>query len=350
MTVDPQPGSADGDERIIEALRNEFLRPPPPEVERRHLDDLQAALGGQEPEGPRGRLRPLVAAVAGLAVIASGSWLIVDRGSGNRVQTADDSTSTVIAADPTTTSSTASTAAAGPVESVDHATSEPTDLLVDPAPEGTGTTSSISGASTLDPGPASSGPTSSGSPSSSASSPTTAGATTSSSAEPQDTTNTTGPTTTTTRTTTTSEVSSTTVGAPSTQLRLEVAWLAMNECLIPRGYLFVGFPGISDHPDTALPGYQVAVVDCDRTSGVGAVMDDIEAWGATLTPAERDAHNGEIQGVADCMTRARSWDFALGPTPDGVLTITRFPAVPVDLWLLLGLDLAACGWLDLDLP
>ena len=50
------------------------------------------------------------------------------------------------------------------------------------------------------------------------------------------------------------------------------------------------------------------------------------------------------------MTRARSWDFALGPTPDGVLTITRFPAVPVDLWLLLGLDLAACGWLDLDLP
>lgn len=123
----------------------------------------------------------------------------------------------------------------------------------------------------------------------------------------------------------------------------------MNQCLLPRGHLFVGFPGVSDHPDTSLPGYQTAVAECDRTSGVGTVMDDIEAWGATLTSAERDAHNTAARGVANCMV-ARSWDLAVGPTPDGVLTITRFPGVPIDRWSFLILDMAECGWFDLDLP
>lgn len=135
----------------------------------------------------------------------------------------------------------------------------------------------------------------------------------------------------------------------SFQVRLGTALTVFNSCLADEGYTFVGLPGQSDDPVAAETGYLGALISCNNESGIGNLLAEQNSRQQDLTAEQKVAINEAGREVFGCLIE-RGWDLGeLQPNQNGILTASRFPAIPPSRQTEFQRDLDECGWNDLDL-
>ncbi len=135
----------------------------------------------------------------------------------------------------------------------------------------------------------------------------------------------------------------------SFQTRLGTALTVFNTCMQEEGYTFVGIPGQTDDPVAAEPEYLNALIACNNESGIGAVMQEQGQRQQNLTADQKKSVNESGRQVFGCLID-RGWDLGdLEANANGILSPTRFPAVPSSRQDEFNRDLDECGWNDLEL-
>ncbi len=135
----------------------------------------------------------------------------------------------------------------------------------------------------------------------------------------------------------------------SFQTRLGTALTVFNTCLGEVGYTFVGIPGQTEDPIAAEPEYLTALIECNNESGIASVLQEQGVRQQDLTASEKKEANESGRTVFGCLID-RGWDLGeLEPNDNGILSPSRFPAVPPSRQDEFQRDLDACGWNDLEL-
>lgn len=135
----------------------------------------------------------------------------------------------------------------------------------------------------------------------------------------------------------------------SFQTRLGTALTVFNTCLGDVGYAFVGIPGQTDDPIAAEPEYLTALIECNNESGIANVLQEQGVRQQDLTADEKKEANESGRAVFGCLID-RGWDLGdLEPNDNGILSPSRFPAVPPSRQDEFQRDLDDCGWNDLEL-
>ncbi len=135
----------------------------------------------------------------------------------------------------------------------------------------------------------------------------------------------------------------------SFQTRLGTALTVFNTCLGEAGYTFVGIPGQTEDPIAAEPEYLTALIECNNQSGIANVLQEQGVRQQDLTADEKKEANESGRTVFGCLID-RGWDLGeLEPNDNGILSPSRFPAVPPSRQDEFQRDLDACGWNDLEL-
>ncbi len=135
----------------------------------------------------------------------------------------------------------------------------------------------------------------------------------------------------------------------SFQTRLGTALTVFNTCLGDVGYSFVGIPGQTEDPIAAEPEYLTALIECNNQSGIANVLQEQGVRQQDLTADEKKEANESGRAVFGCLID-RGWDLGeLEPNDNGILSPSRFPAVPPSRQDEFQRDLDDCGWNDLEL-